>query len=142
MSQLITQYFQADHKRLDLLFDQYKQLREDAPEQALQFLLRFQRDLELHIDWEEKQLFPLFEQRTGMMHGPTRVMCMEHVEINQLLNNLVSAEQEKSSLALGLLDDLETTLSGHNHKEEYILYPNLDKIASDDEKARVFLALA
>ena len=142
MTQLITQYFQADHERLDLLFAQYKNLRVNAPQQALTYLQRFQQDLGQHIEWEEQQLFPLFEQQTGMTQGPTRVMCMEHQDIKQLLSQLIEAEKAQSACVLVYLDELETTLSGHNHKEEYILYPNLDKLASDQDKAAIFLAMS
>jgi hypothetical protein len=33
-------------------------------------------------------------------------------------------------------------LGGHNAREEYALYPELDKLLSDEEKKRVFEAMA
>ena len=89
---------------------------------------QFQAAMELHFSKEEDELFPAFEQRSGITMGPTRVMRLEHQQMRETLAEL------DSTLASGNLEDFlgqaETLLilmQQHNIKEEQMLYPMCDR---------------
>ena len=83
----------------------------------------------------------MFEQKTGIMMGPTRVMRMEHEQIQADLEaihkklealNFQTEAEEQSLLAV---------LSAHNLKEEKILYPAIDRSINDTDRAAIFEAI-
>ncbi|MBS3798040.1 MULTISPECIES: hemerythrin domain-containing protein [unclassified Pseudoalteromonas] len=138
MTQLISFYFEADHKRLDALYNQF--IAQQGTRQASAYFHAFRQGLEQHIRWEESVLFPFFEQKTGMNQGPTRVMTIEHQEI-VALNSQISEQLEHQQPIAPLLHRLESLLSEHNDKEEQVLYPMLDQRSSEEEKAALFLQI-
>ncbi|MBI3194135.1 MAG: hemerythrin domain-containing protein, partial [Ignavibacteriae bacterium] len=124
----ITNYYEADHDRLDELFKQFQQQKRSELTKAKEFFTEFRAGLLRHIVWEENILFPLFEQKTGMVHsGPTEVMRMEHRVIKKHLeaihNSIQSGNPETDSDEQAMLN----TLFAHNQKEEQILYPAIDR---------------
>lgn len=137
--QTITAYFKADHERLDTLFLQFQSSQKDNPAQAKEYFREFKSGLQRHITWEEELLFPLFEKSTGMSgSGPTIVMRHEHKGLCELLENIHSkvrsgqfdAETESASLV--------SALGEHNHKEENILYPMIDRLVTDKDRQEIF----
>jgi hypothetical protein len=77
--QSIRTYFAEDHDRLDGLFASFRERKRFNYAEARLFFREFKFGLQRHIVWEEQILFPLFEQKTGMVHnGPTEVMRQEH----------------------------------------------------------------
>lgn len=96
----------------------------------------FAADITRHLDMEETVLFPEFEQRTGMSHGPVAVMRMEHEQMRMLLARM------QQGLDDGDLDDyldvaetLNVLIQQHNMKEEQILYPMCDQALADRANA-------
>lgn len=89
-------------------------------------------ELRRHIYLEEEFLFP--ELRASGLDAPVMVMVREHGEIWRALDDIDAARQsgdlDEARLVCGTL--LET-LSGHNVKEETILYPASDEVLSGDE---------
>src|SRR6516165_10005127 len=78
--------FAADHDRLDGLLVNFQTWKRSNFEQAKEFFKEFKFGLQRHIVWEETILFPLFEQKTGMVgYGPTEVMRAEHRQIGEHL---------------------------------------------------------
>ena len=138
----IAEYFESDHQRLDALFQAFQRLKaEDAPRSQIH-LQEFSEGLRRHIAWEEEILFPLFEQRTGLVsRGPTLVMRDEHRHIIKHLDAIVS------KIASGNIDSVYdeqmmlNILALHNQKEERILYPSIDRAMSDEERSGVFAAM-
>lgn len=70
--------------------------------------------------------------------GPTAVMKMEHGQIKGFLEELnarVLGGESKGldELTTGLLE----VLHSHNHKEENILYPAIDRMVTDEERKKV-----
>ncbi len=88
--------------------------------------------LHRHIYLEEEVLFPEVEAR-GLM-GPTMVMAQEHGQICSLLDEILDLIVGKASA--GRVQDamrkLEAILSGHNFKEENVLYPAADEMLSGE----------
>lgn len=142
MNNLITTYFEADHKRLDSLYLAFKNCcKENDSTQAVAYFMAYKEGIEKHIVWEESVLFPFFEQQTGMLHGPTRVMTMEHQQVYRLNEAILACiEQQIPSAAFEL--ELEELLAGHNHKEENILYPMIDNNSNESQKAKLLLDIA
>jgi hemerythrin-like domain-containing protein len=130
----VTSYLSTDHRRLDAILDGVvaHALADDRGETAARFR-RFRAGLERHIELEESILFPLFEERSGITTGPTRVMRFEHQEIREVLA-VIDARLQKGTLTDLLADvaRLAELLGRHNLKEERILYPTSDRLAGAD----------
>jgi iron-sulfur cluster repair protein YtfE (RIC family) len=143
--QSIKIYFEADHDRLDGLFKKFQELKRTEFEKAKESFKEFKSGLQRHIIWEEEILFPLFERKTGSTSGPTQVMRMEHRQIREYLESIHKKVLDQSALGGPDSDQEEqmllAVLSAHNQKEENILYPAIDRLLSDTEKAYVFNAM-
>ena len=132
----IYEFLSKDHDRLDSIFEEFKKIRKTDISSARTLIRDFNTGLQRHIAWEEDILFPIFEQETGMRDaGPTAVMRMEHRQIKSFLEEIdakVLAEELEGIDVIenGLLEVLES----HNHKEENILYPAIDNLATEQEK--------
>lgn len=139
---LVTQYFEADHNRLDTAFSRFQQLKREAFPEAKQYFKVFIKGLKRHIVWEEDVLFPLFESKTGMQNtGPTEVMREEHRRIGALLERIHDKVRKADPSSDDDEEMLLEVLGGHNHKEEMILYPAIDQTITEEEAAAAFLAM-
>jgi iron-sulfur cluster repair protein YtfE (RIC family) len=142
MEESIKTYFEKDHDRLDELFRNFQKLKRVDYSKAKEFFKEFKFGLQRHIVWEEEILFPIFEQKTGMAYsGPTRVMRVEHEQIGKQLEAIHEKVQKRDPDSDEEEHRLLSLLSLHNQKEEYILYPAIDKSLSDAERAAVFAAM-
>ncbi len=137
--QMVQSFFADDHERLDQLLATYGRLKRVDFDRAKEAFRQFKVGLQQHILREEGVLFPLFEEKTGMRdHGPTVVMRAEHRQIARRLEAIdgkvrrrdVESDQEEEALV--------EILSAHNFKEENILYPAIDRLLKDEEKAAAF----
>jgi iron-sulfur cluster repair protein YtfE (RIC family) len=140
--QSINQHYSEDHQRLDDLFHEFTSLKGSDPRAAEKSFGAFKAGLERHIVWEEEILFPAFEKKFGHFQGgPTAVMRLEHREIRKCLDAIGRklAEQNFDT------DEEEATfvplLCVHNQKEEGILYPMMDRMFSEQERAAMFLEM-
>lgn len=125
----ISDFLVPDHKRCDALFADAEAAASegDWAAAAAGFGL-FKKELQHHFAMEEEVMFPAFEVRSGMMHGPTSVMRSEHRQVESLLNQLTSSLARKDAAAfLGDADTLLILMQQHNVKEEQMLYPMADK---------------
>ncbi|HEX5543980.1 MAG TPA: hemerythrin domain-containing protein [Nitrospira sp.] len=135
----ITAFYEEDHDRLDELLKTFQTSKRSDFSKAKEAFREFKVGLQRHIVWEEELLFPMWEEKTGMIEdGPTPVMRFEHSQIKQLLDaihqkvegqNLETDQEEQALLNL---------LSSHNRKEERALYPAIDNVTDGDERAAVF----
>ncbi|MCC6766617.1 MAG: hemerythrin domain-containing protein [Deltaproteobacteria bacterium] len=135
----ITEYFAQDHNRLDEFFDRFQALKgSNLPDAAANFR-QFSDGLLQHIAWEEQILFPAFEERTGMRDsGPTAVMRMEHKQIRSLLDAIGLELRQGRSATESEEAQLRGVLGAHNVKEERVLYPAIDRMLTEPERADVF----
>lgn len=137
--QTITALYEKDHDRLDELFKTFQTSKRSDFAKAKEAFKEFKVGLQRHIVWEEELLFPMWEEKTGMIEdGPTPVMRFEHEQIKKLLEaihqkveqqNLESDQEEQALLNL---------LGSHNRKEEKALYPAIDNVTNADERATIF----
>ncbi len=136
----ISDYYAADHDRLDGLFKTYQQLKRSDFSKAKEAFVGFKFGLQRHIIWEEDILFPLFEKKTGMNPnmGPTAVMRTEHRQIKTALEAIHTQVAKGSPETDRDEKTLLTVLTEHNVKEENILYPAIDRLVTEAETAEIF----
>lgn len=134
----INEHYTQDHDRLDELFLQFQQLKATNRAVALQHFRDFKSGLERHIVWEEEILFPSFERRTGHTGGPTEVMRWEHREIRKFLDAIAEKLAKEDFNTETEESGLQAVLCPHNHKEENILYPMIDQVTGEEERAEIF----
>jgi hemerythrin-like domain-containing protein len=129
----ITHYLTADHSHCDDLFAEAENAVASADWQSGQTDFQaFEAATLHHFAREEAVLFPAFEDRTGMSHGPTEVMRGEHVEMRETLQAMGDAIAKRDTDAyLGLAETLLMLIRQHNLKEEQILYPMADQALAD-----------
>jgi len=122
-----------EHHRCDDLFAQAEALVGASKwSEARAELEAFRQAIERHLTKEEDVLFPSFEQVTGSTMGPTQVMRMEHVQMRELINEMLDAlTHEDRDRYLGLSETLLVMMQQHNIKEEQILYPMSDQALAD-----------
>jgi len=139
---LISEFFEADHDRLDELFKKFQSLKHTEFPKAKESFVAFKFGLQRHIVWEEDVLFPLFENKTGMSSGgPTAVMRVEHRQIAEHLEAIHQKVQKADPNSDMDESRLLTTLSIHNQKEEEILYPAIDRMVTEADRIATFEAI-
>jgi hemerythrin-like domain-containing protein len=129
----ISHYLTADHTHCDDLFAEAENAVASADWQNGQSQFHaFEAATLHHFAREESVLFPAFEARTGMSHGPTAVMRSEHIELRETLQAMGQAITKRDANAyLGLAETLLMLMRQHNLKEEQILYPMADQALAD-----------
>jgi len=125
----ILDFMTAGHKSCDDEFARAEKAVLDTrwDEAAGAFNL-FRADMAQHFRMEEDALFPAL-QAAGGPASPVQMMCMEHAQMNDLLEQMAAAVKEKNAQSYsGIAETLLITLQQHNYKEEQILYPIADQI--------------
>jgi iron-sulfur cluster repair protein YtfE (RIC family) len=101
---------------------------------------QFRENLQKHFQWEEKILFPLFEERTGFPGADTTfVLKNEHIQIKSMFIDKIETmliEKKYSEITL-LSVGLEEMLSMHRNLETDIFYPWFDNSLDIVERKRV-----
>jgi iron-sulfur cluster repair protein YtfE (RIC family) len=138
-TQRVLDFYAHDHDELDGFLKVFQSLKRSDPARAKQFFRQFKFGLQRHIFWEDEILFPVFESKTGMKDsGPTAVMRQEHVLIKGALEALHLKVREGDPDSDAEEKALIEILSGHNDKEENILYPAIDKLTTLEEREILF----
>jgi hemerythrin-like domain-containing protein len=126
--QKIATYLDQDHRRCD---DQYAMAEsavilrhwDAASANFSSFLAMFG----LHLDKEERVLFPRLDHALGNGYGPTVVMRAEHRRMREMLNQMQAAIDRRDCEAFfDQADMLRMLMRHHSLKEEGILYPQAD----------------
>jgi regulator of cell morphogenesis and NO signaling len=137
--QTVTAFYEKDHDRLDELFKTFQTSKRSDFIKAKEAFKEFKVGLQRHIVWEEELLFPMWEEKTGMIEdGPTPVMRFEHEQIKQLLEAIHRKVEEQNLDTDQSEQALFNLLSSHNRKEERALYPAIDNVTSAEEREKVF----
>lgn len=127
--QTISSYLTSDHRRCDNHFaaaEAYTAEQDWAA--ATTCFEQFLSAMTRHFEIEEQVLFPAFEQRTGSVMGPTRMMRMEHEQMRELFERMADAIAARNADEYaGLSETLLIMLQQHNFKEEQVLYPMSDQ---------------
>ena len=130
----ILDYMIGHHRQIDEVFAGAEEAAGKADwGRAGEGLAAFLRQMERHFEMEESVLFPKFEDRTGMIGGPTQVMRSEHDQMRGLFEDLRAAmEARDSEQFLGVSETLLVLTQQHNMKEEGILYRMMDQVFADE----------
>lgn len=138
----VSQFFEEDHDRLDDLFKNFQKFKKSDFARAKEYFISFQYGLQRHIVWEEEILFPLFEQKTGDAFSmPVYVMRLEHQKIAGYLEAIHKKVHAHNANTDEEEEELLSTLSMHNQKEETILYPTIDQALTQEDREFVFIAI-
>ena len=134
MKMKIREFMAQDHKKCDLLFAQAENAASTGDWEAAGVAFNeFIQAMERHLGIEEQELFPAFEEETGVLTGPTEMMRMEHDQMRVLFSEMKYAlEQKQGDDFLGIADTLLILMQQHNIKEEQILYSMMDQRLPDD----------
>ena len=121
----LTTFFTADHRACDALWVEVEAAADAGMvDAAFSRFETFDATMRRHMDWEERGLFPAFEELTGMTSGPTMMMRAEHDQMRALLEQMRATEATRDVQMLADLGDtLLMLIQQHNAKEEQILYP-------------------
>ena len=122
----LVEYFSNDHRSCDALWASVEEALGSGDGASAQAAwTEFSEAMEGHFRMEEEQLFPAFEEATGMRGGgPTFVMREEHRQMRGLIQQmsaLIRAGELDETLDQG--DTLLMIIQQHNAKEEGMLYP-------------------
>lgn len=133
MNDTISEFFENDHREIDAILEGTVF---DAPS-ALADFSAFDARLERHIRWEEEHLFPAaIEKAPPLAMGPIRVMRLEHQAIREhKAAALAALKAGDAALAKARCEELVQALTGHNHKEEAMLYPACDQLLASEAPA-------
>jgi hemerythrin superfamily protein len=136
------------HDELHELFYRHQRalLRMDFPE-AVRWLKQYGAALLKHMKDEEESLFPLYEERAPKVRGETiDVFSGEHEKMKLYLElyytevPTLETEAEPERKLLQILDSQTTfkRLCGHHDtRERKVLYPALDSLTTEEERAHV-----
>ena len=136
---MILEFMRDDHRVCDDFYTKSENaLSAKETEQAKEFFETFYRATNHHFDMEERELFIAFEQRTGMMGGPTQMMRYEHQQLRSLLESMKSALNEnRHNDFFGIGESMMIMLQQHNMKEEQMLYPMIDRALENDAEEMI-----
>ena len=124
----ISSFLTTDHRACDEEFANLENtVASENWEESQKQLEKFSLDLLHHFDMEEKVMFPVFEEVTGMTQGPTMIMRMEHSQMRAILEDLKSdIEKKDKNHFFGVSESLMMLMQQHNMKEEQMLYKMAD----------------
>ena len=138
----VNQYYTEDHEHLHAAFHRFQSLKASEPGKAVEEFQGFKAGLERHILWEERILFRWYDQQLGHLRNClTASLRRDHGQILVYLDE-ISRKLAQGNFATGDEEGrLETILRLHNQKEEEALYPAMDQILNDEQRAAVFVAM-
>ena len=139
MSETISSFLTKDHRACDEVFATMENAvqKEDWADANKQFDT-FYDDLEHHFKMEEEIMFPAFEERTGMVGGPTAMMRMEHEQMRSVVSQMRGdLDSKNKNHFFGLSESLMMIIQQHNMKEEQMLYAMADNHLGSDAFAVV-----
>jgi hemerythrin-like domain-containing protein len=138
----VTHGLTRDHAHLDVLFDDATRLAATGElDAAGRAFAEFARELDRHIDVEERILFPAFDA-CAHMPGPTTVMRHEHGALKKLVATAKAALAHGDvSAYASVAAELAALVHTHNMKEERVLYPRCDGALDAAARAEVLAAL-
>lgn len=114
-----------DHRRYEAMLGQLEEQAEIEDWSAVRATFdRLRRELALHIDMENRVLYPAYEALPGTPPAPTAALRREHDEIARLLRDAAHVlEHSNSDLFLEALGMLDRALTRHHENEEEFFLP-------------------
>ena len=134
MEQCIREYMSADHARLIASFHALTDAVESADAPSITRVRNaFERDLETHMESEDRHLFPLLEDTDAT---EVRRLWSEHRAIRKLVAEL-GVRADRHSLRTETTDDLVEKLRAHADRENELLYRRADQLMGPSARRAV-----
>jgi len=133
--QTIVEFMSGEHHACDKAFAIAEQaaLASNWNEAETSFN-KFRAALAKHFRMEEDKLFPALVSAGGPA-GPVQMMCMEHAQMNTLVEQMAGALIHRDAQGYGgLSETLLIVMQQHNLKEEQILYPIADRVLASQRE--------
>lgn len=134
LDQHLGKWMEADHERLDGLWDEAMASWPKDPARSREILIQFRDGLLRHIQVEEDLLFPFFEARgSSADHHLIEFLRDEHTQLRAALQSteeqlgVDTADPEEATVVL------RNVLWAHNTREEGALYPWFNSGTEDPE---------
>ena len=141
-SKNINRTFTEDHRRLRQLFQKFQSLKATDRADAKEAFKEFKVELERHIRWEERILFPCFDHKyTHLKYSPISLLHREHEQILVYLADLEGKLAKADFNTDAHERDIEMALRLHSENEEEGLFPALDKVLTDTERVAIMEAM-
>jgi len=130
--------FEDQHKSINRVFKEYQDQKVADIKKAKELFSIFAKNLQKHMLWEERVLFPILAKDNHGNHSHAiEIIKDEHRKILQLLRDLymkVSKNEESSKEEENLIN----ALIKHEEFEDDVLYPAIDM---DSDREEAFQAL-
>lgn len=134
--QTITKFMSTDHHACDEAFAIAEQAALSGNwNEAETSFSQFRTALTGHFRMEKDLLFPALVSAGGPA-GPVQMMCMEHEQMNTLVEQMADTLAHRDAQGYGgLSETLLIVMQQHNLKEEQILYPIADRVLESRREA-------
>ncbi len=126
-----------DHRSLDEVFENFQKTPPAERERRVQLLSSFARGLRLHIDIEERDLFPTMTEADPTQKGLVDLLLEDHRRIESALRLLETQVGGPGGPTDRLEFELTNVLWEHNAREENVVYPLLDAHLDPERKLGV-----
>lgn len=126
----ITAFFLQDQERLNLLLE--ASAKAESEERAQKLYMAFRTGLKRHIQWEERLLYPVYEQvRSGLHLSPTGALLADHRKLVSLMDEALVYDFPARAPQINALKAL---LNPHNQREARMIYPTVDSHSEGDAR--------
>jgi iron-sulfur cluster repair protein YtfE (RIC family) len=133
--QTIAEFMSTDHRACDEAFAIAEQAAlTNNWSNAETAFNKFRAELARHFRIEKDVLFPTLVSAGGPA-GPVQMMCMEHDQMNTLIEQMSQALAHRDAQGYGgMSETLLIVMQQHNLKEEQILYPIADRVLASQRE--------
>lgn len=141
------------HHGLDAKFAEHQHaLVRSEFDLALELLRRFESDLVAHMSDEEDILIPIYAERAEIESGGAVALflndhrkMLEWIKVFTEATKALKTEDRREPLLIQLLDResfFKKLCTHHDIRETKFLYPELDRVTTDSERADIFERLS
>ena len=136
------QFNTEEHQRLHQLFQRFKDLRATDHAGAKKVFEEFKAGMERHIRQEETILFPCYERKcTGSGLIPVDALKWDHGQILNYLDNIARKLARADFNTTEEEQNVEAAVDFHSQSEGEQLFPILDELLTEQERAILFETL-
>ena len=142
--QEVLKIMDKEHSEIENLYKKFLSLINTGDKKAIDIFIRFRTLLIKHFQWEEKILFPLFEENTGLTgEDISFVLRNEHAQIKKIFLNKIDEKiaQGKFNEIKKFMVGLEEMLKMHRNLETELFYPWFDDTLDKVRRERIITEL-
>jgi len=133
-SESLTDMMLAEHARIGEMLEDVNIATYEEGKNTSEAFNKFKWNLEKHFIMEEKAIFQMLNNISGMEVTDTFKLMGEHGSILSLMRRI---EEDMKIKDYSKIQELMSQLEEHSDFENQTFYPNLDKKLSDDRKKEI-----